>query len=130
MATANSWAQAIGLFAFVDTILGAWETLKGWWNSFKGFLAGLNPFGPLIAQANQLIGVLNSVTGLSIGGISMPSGASSGAVSTGVAAAKGGIGAKITNNSSGGKNTNVTVHNYGQKMNGATLAHEMRMAGG
>jgi TP901 family phage tail tape measure protein len=130
ISTAGSWMQSIGLFSAVDMILAAWESLKGWWSGFKSFLAGLNPFSGIMDQVNQLKGVLSSLSGASFGlnGMTMPS--TGGAVSTGVAAANGGLGAKITNNSSGGKNTNVTVHNYGQKMNGATLANEMKMAGG
>ena len=105
--------------------------LKGWWSSFKGFLAGLNPFAPIIAQAQSLVGYVSSIANsiASMAGISMPS-ISTGSLNAGAVAAKGGIGAKITNNAGSAKSTNVTVHNYGQKMNGATLAHEMRMAGG
>lgn len=128
---ANNWMASIGLFSFVDTVLAAWEQLKAWWSSFKGFLAGLNPFAPLLAQVQMVVGAVSSIasTIASISGIAMPS-ISVGGLNVGSVSAKGGIGSKITTNNAGGKSTNVTVHNYGQKMSGATLANEMKMAGG
>jgi hypothetical protein len=133
---ASGFLEMIGAFSLVDSVLATWEKLPQWWANFKNWLGTLDPFSFVGDSLDWLIGKINLIPGIDIGSvpdapkpISAPASLQSNQSGN---LAGGGVINRINNASANNSRSvgDVHVNNYGQPMNGQTLADEMEWAAG
>jgi len=126
----------INPIGFISDVLSKWDLLPQWWASFKNWISTFNVFDFVGDSIDWLIDKINMIPGIDIDTstaapkpVSAPESISNNAAPRMV---NGGLVNQISNATSNNNRTigDVYVNNYGQGMNGQTLAQELAFAAG